>query len=60
MPGDQTTDSRRFRDARDLREAAYDKACRAYYKARLAVRAAENAVDEALRVCVQLEKEMGL
>ena len=60
MSDNQAADSRRFRDARDSRETAYDKACRAYYEAVLAITAAENAADEARRECERLEKELGL
>ena len=60
MSDNQTADSRRFRDARDLREATYDKACRAYYEAVLAITAAEKAADAARLECDRLEKEMGI
>ena len=60
MSDNQTTESRRFRDARNLREATYDKAGRAYYEAVLALKDAEKAADKARLKCVQLEKEMGL
>lgn len=60
MSDNQTTESRRFRDARNLREATYDKACRAYYDATLAVIAAEKIADAARLKCGRLEKEMGL
>lgn len=46
--------------ARSLQDAAYDKACRVYYEATLAITAAENAADEARRECERLEKEMGI